>query len=186
VNVSVADPTVAQPPSGVTLASGAGTVLTRGDGIKLSRIQVTWTAPADQFVLSGGKIFCEYQVHNSGNWQPAFECDGATTVGFIQGVSDGVAYDVRLRSRNVHDIYSAFVTVTNHVVVSQASNYSYRPLSNPLTATDAGASDTIVVAGFTMRVGGSDVAITGFSITSLSGKLSISFITAIQRSRAAA
>jgi hypothetical protein len=170
VNVSVADPKTVQPVSGIALTSGASTVLVRGDGVHLSRIQVTWTQPADQFVVSGGKIFCEYQVHNSGNWRPAFEVDGATTIGFIQGVSDGVAYDVRMHARNVYDVYSADVQVSNHTVTSDASNVSYRPLSNPLTATDAGASDTVSIAAFTMRVGGNDVAVNSGSIASLSRK----------------
>jgi hypothetical protein len=48
-------------------------------------------------------------------------------------------------------------------------NVSYRPLSNPLTATDAGASDTISIAAFTMRIGGgTDLSISSGSITSLS------------------
>ena len=37
-------------------------------------------------------------------------------------------------------------------VVSGAGNYSYRPRSNPLAATDAGATATINVAAFTMEI----------------------------------
>jgi len=39
-------------------------------------------------------------------------------------------------------------------LVSGAGNRSYRPRSNPLTATDAGSNTTISVASFTMEVGG--------------------------------
>jgi hypothetical protein len=45
---------------------------------------------------------------------------------------------------------------------------TYRPLSNPLTATDAGSNDTIPIAAFTMRVGALDVPISSGSITTLS------------------
>lgn len=45
---------------------------------------------------------------------------------------------------------------------------SYRPLSNPLTATDAGATATINVASFTMRIGGLDLTYNSGSIASLS------------------
>jgi hypothetical protein len=128
--ISIADITNPVAPGAPSLTSGAGTVLLRGDGIKLSRIQVTWTAPADQFVLSGGKIFGEYQVHASGNWQPAFEVDGATTIAFIQGVSDSVVYDVRIRSRNVHDVYSAWAETDNHTVSSTTSYFTGGTIGN--------------------------------------------------------
>jgi hypothetical protein len=45
---------------------------------------------------------------------------------------------------------------------------SYRPTSNPLTATDAGATATVSIAAFTMRVGATDVSINSGSVTSLS------------------
>lgn len=46
---------------------------------------------------------------------------------------------------------------------------SYRPLSNPLTATDAGASATVSVAAFTQRVAGKgDISVSSGSVTALS------------------
>lgn len=49
------------------------------------------------------------------------------------------------------------------------ANSSYRPLSNPLTAHDAGSNVTVTVAGFSMRVAGSpDFACSGGTITGLS------------------
>jgi hypothetical protein len=42
---------------------------------------------------------------------------------------------------------------------------TYRPLSNPLTATDAGSNVTITISAFTMRIGASDVSISGSTIT---------------------
>jgi hypothetical protein len=49
-------------------------------------------------------------------------------------------------------------------------NVTYRPLSNPLSATDAGSSDTLVISGFTMRVSGKDVPIFNGQITALARK----------------
>jgi hypothetical protein len=50
-----------------------------------------------------------------------------------------------------------------------ASGLSYRPLSNPLTGHDAGASATINVAAFTMRTSSKgDISINSGSITGLS------------------
>jgi len=63
------------------------------------------------------------------------------------------------------------VAVTNHTVTGAplvSGNASYRPLSNPLTATDAGATATVSIAAFTMRVAGTDLSINSGSITALS------------------
>jgi hypothetical protein len=50
-----------------------------------------------------------------------------------------------------------------------AATTSYRPLSNPLTATDAGSSATVSVAAFTMRVAGKgDIAVSSGSVSALS------------------
>jgi len=54
-----------------------------------------------------------------------------------------------------------------------ASNASYRPLTNPLTAIDAGTSATIDISAFTMRVametlGGHDISINSGTIVGLS------------------
>lgn len=49
-----------------------------------------------------------------------------------------------------------------------AATLSYRPLSNPLTATDAGVTATVTIANFTMRVAGiGDLSVTGGSIPTL-------------------
>lgn len=50
-----------------------------------------------------------------------------------------------------------------------AGGLTYRPTSNPLTATDAGSNDTVSIAAFTMRcTGHADVSVSGGSITALS------------------
>ena len=90
-----------------------------------------------------------------------------------QGASvvDGVAYDVRCHAENAAGAKSTYATVTNHTVSGAplvSSNASYRPLTNPLTATDAGASATVNIAAFTMRVSGTDLSINSGSITGLS------------------
>lgn len=51
-------------PSGLTLTSGTSTVLTRTDGVKISRIKVAWTPPTDQMVISGGKEFVDIKQHS--------------------------------------------------------------------------------------------------------------------------
>lgn len=50
-----------------------------------------------------------------------------------------------------------------------AGGLTYRPTSNPLTATDAGANATVSIAAFTMRcTGHTDISVSSGSITALS------------------
>jgi hypothetical protein len=50
-----------------------------------------------------------------------------------------------------------------------AGGLTYRPTSNPLSATDAGSNDTVSIAAFTMRcTGHADVSVSSGSITALS------------------
>jgi hypothetical protein len=57
--------------------------------------------------------------------------------------------------------------IANNTAINSAS--SYRPTTNPLSATDAGSSATITIASFTMNVAGvGAVSVNGGSITGLS------------------
>jgi hypothetical protein len=162
-------------PNGSVVGAPSALVLTtiqttRADGIKASFIQATWTAPTDQMVLSGGKIAVQYRPNGTTPWITADIVAGDALTCNIDGVNEGSAYDVRIYSLNTSGASSSVVQQTNFTVARSASNVSYRPTSNPLTATDAGASDTVAIANFLMRVAGIDVSITGNSITSLSRK----------------
>jgi len=62
---------------------------------------------------------------------------------------------------------SYWYLIANNTAISSAS--SYRPTSNPLTATDAGSSVTITIASFTMNIAGvGAVSVNGGTITGLS------------------
>jgi hypothetical protein len=165
------DLSAVQPPTNLALASSAATSLLRADGTRISRIKVTWTAPSDQYVQSGGRIVFEYKKSADSIWLPAGSTPGTATEHYLAGVYDGVAYDVHCWAENAAGSKSTVVTVTNHTVSGAlliSANASYRPLSNPLTATDAGASATVNIAAFTMRVAGTDLSINSGSITALS------------------
>lgn len=73
------------------------------------------------------------------------------------------------------DLSSGAVNLTTHSVdgttkfAQTASGLSYRPLSNPLTATDAGANATVSIAAFTQRTSSKgDISISSGSVTALS------------------
>ena len=159
------------PPTGLALNSGGTTALLRTDGVRITRIKATWTAPADEFVTSGGRIVFQYKKSADSVWLPAGSAPGASVEHYIAGVDDGVDYDVRCWAVNAVGAKSTTASVTNHTVsgpIAVSANTSYRPLSNPLTATDVGASATINIAAFTMRSAGVDLSINSGAVASLS------------------
>ncbi|HUS98345.1 MAG TPA: hypothetical protein VMX97_16595 [Hyphomicrobiaceae bacterium] len=165
------DTKIVAPPTGLALNSGATTALLRTDGVRITRIKATWTAPADEFVTSGGRIVFQYKKSADATWLPAGPAPGASVEHYIAGVYDGVDYDVRCWAVNAVGAKSTTASVTNHTVsgpIAVSANTSYRPLSNPLTASDVGASATINIAAFTMRSAGVDLSINSGAVSSLS------------------
>lgn len=159
---------VAQPPSGLGLASNE---IVRADGVRQVRIVATWTQPVDNFVLNGGQIRVQYKKDSDTNWIDAGAVAGNLVTATIVPVEDAVLYDVRIWSVNAAGTASAIIsgTVTSASGTSRSANFSsYRPLTNPLTASDAGSNATVSIAAFTMRVAGLDISISSGSITALS------------------
>jgi hypothetical protein len=109
------------PPTSLALASGTAQLDTRLDGTIFSRINASWTAPTDGFVLNGGKIELQYKRSADGTWLSAPAIDPAITESFLLDVADGVSYDVRVRSVNVVGRRSAWDTVSNHTVLGKSA-----------------------------------------------------------------
>jgi hypothetical protein len=159
---------IAQPPTSLALASDE---IVRADGIRMVRIIATWVQPLDNFVLNGGRIAAQYKQHADLHWIDAGSIAGDAVTATMTPVQDGTLYDVQIWSINAAGVASTKVsgTITTAGTTSRSPSYSkYRPLTNPLTATDAGASATITVAAFTMRTSGLDISISSGSIGSLS------------------
>ena len=117
-------PSTVAAPTSMSLTSGSGTVLTRTDGVKISRIKASWTAPADEFVTSGGAIQVQYKKNADSTWIDFGTVKGDKAEVFIDGVDDGVSYDVRVRAINVSQAQSAWLTVTAHTVTGVAANFT--------------------------------------------------------------
>ena len=146
-------------PTAVTLTSGAPTAIIRVDGVVISRLKVSWTAPNDAFVLNGGKIHVSYKKHADSVWIYEGPVDGSATEVYLSDVSDGVAYDVLLQAENSYGVRSALVTAGPHTIEGVGfAHASYRPTANPLRAQDAGGFPRVIVddgsGGFTMRIAG--------------------------------
>lgn len=105
---------------------------------------------------------------------------------FLDNTVEGWDYDVGLIGQRIHLKFTSFnrsglveeniADVTDYPYTITGSSIglltpahaSYRPLTNPLTAIDAGAAATINVAAFSMQVPGQpDIAFGGGSVTGL-------------------
>lgn len=128
-----------QPPTSMALSSGTAELDKRIDGTVFSRLKVSWTAPADAYVTSGGLIEVQYKKSADVAWQPSEFTLGSATFYRILDVQDGVAYDVQIRARNYLGATSAWVTVTGHVVQGKT-----QPPSN-VSGFSAAANGTAVV-----------------------------------------
>lgn len=111
-------------PTGLVLASGTAELLLKNDGTVEPRIKATWTAPASEFVKSGGFIEVEFKKSADSIWQRAAEVRGDVVQTHLIGVEDGVAYDVRVRARNalgIHVVPETWLTVANHTVIGKTA-----------------------------------------------------------------
>jgi hypothetical protein len=90
----------------------SGDSFMQSDGSLAVGALLTWTAPLDQYVLSGGAILIEYKTAASANWIPFGEVSGASTRALITSIKANQAYDYRIRSRNYTGVMSAWLAAT--------------------------------------------------------------------------
>lgn len=120
-NTTLYNPRTVAALTGLTLNSASHTV-TQPDGTIIPKVRVTWTAPSDQQILSGGHVEIEYRINGTTTWLPwADNIDGSLTEDFITDVKSGLGYDVRARFRNVKGVRGGYGTVTNHVVAGDST-----------------------------------------------------------------
>lgn len=120
-NTTLYNPLTVATPTGLTLNSSSHTVV-QPDGTIIPKLKVSWTAPADQQVLSGGHVEIEYKRNADSTWISwADNIDGSLTEDYITDVKAGVAYDVRIRFRNVAGVRSAYATSSNHTVAGDTT-----------------------------------------------------------------
>ena len=111
-------PWAVQPPTGLTLSSTAADMRVAGDGTLHSQIKVSWTAPADVFVVNGGRIWLQYKKSSDSTWISLLPALGDQTSAYIPDVVDDTPYDVQIKAVNTLAAASNWVTVTGFVVTS--------------------------------------------------------------------
>ena len=99
------------PPTNVIVTVGPGVSLNEAGGVGQCTLLVTWTAPADGFVLQGGQIQAQYQLATSppGPWIALPSVSPSVTSLVITGVQEGASYTVQLQSVNSAGVPSGWV-----------------------------------------------------------------------------
>ncbi len=110
------DPFTVQAPSGLAAASGDAELLIPGDGTVVTRMLVTWNAPSDAFVTN---YELEFKISSESDYT-RIVLPGSSLSHYIFPVTDGATYDVRLRSKNIAQAGSSFVTL-QHVVAGKSA-----------------------------------------------------------------
>lgn len=118
------DTTSVAVPVALALESGADTVVTGADGLKRSRIKVTWSPPPDGYVTNGGHIELQYQQTTDTGWTGLTKVDPSITQYYIDSVTDGLEYNVRIRAVNTAGYPSDWVEAGPCTVSKTYSSFS--------------------------------------------------------------
>ena len=130
-NTNLPNPRVVAPPTSLSLTSGVSTTSLQADGSVIPRVLVGWTAPADEFALSGGSIRVEYKLEAVETWNHWDTVKGSEEENYITAVVIGQSYDVRIRAENRLGGVSAWVSAT----ISAAGDTAAPSAPTGLTAT---------------------------------------------------
>lgn len=101
--------------------SVSNSVTQQEDGTTVPRLAVTWTAPSDIHVTSGGLIRLEYKLTAASDWLPVTTMRGDITSAFILAVVIGQAYTVRVRAESNLGVASDWVTSGSVTVTGDAT-----------------------------------------------------------------
>jgi len=93
-----------------TSLSVSNSVAQQEDGTTVPRLSVSWTAPADIHVTSGGLIRLEYKLAAATDWLPVTTMRGDITTALILAVVIGQTYNVRVRAESNLGVASDWVT----------------------------------------------------------------------------
>jgi hypothetical protein len=132
------DTTHPEPPVALTLTSGSSTVVTGADGLKRSRVMVTWSPPPDAYVMQGGHIEIQYQIDGDSAWTGLAKVDPVITTYYITAVNDGEQINVQIRSVNCAGYPSDWVQAGPETVSDTFSTITTQAL--PSTVSVNGVS----------------------------------------------
>ena len=115
-NTTLPDPYTLSAPTNLTLVADGTTQLIQLDGTALPRIKVSWTAPSDEFIQSGGTVGIEYKQSTSTTYLTWSRVPGDTTTDFISSdVKIGLTYDVRIFGESYFKVSTSYLSAQTGV-----------------------------------------------------------------------
>lgn len=146
-------PAAIDPPTDMSLTSGAATAVTQPDGSVLPRVKVEWTAPQDARVRY---VQVRHQLSTDTAWTDDGLVDVANLQALIAGVIAGETYNFAIRSAAADGRKSAWVEIDGYTVSLTVSSLLQLAIAQSALAGQAYSDGTagITVAPFTDKVGG--------------------------------
>lgn len=110
-NTTLPNPFTIAAPTSLSLVADGTTQQYQADGTALPRIKVSWSAPSEEFVQSGGFIGIEYKETTSTTYLTWGRVPGDQTLEFISSdVRIGTGYNVRIYGESYFKVSSSYVS----------------------------------------------------------------------------
>ena len=104
-------------PTNLSLVADGTTQLVQADGTALPRIKVSWSAPAEEFIQSGGSVGIDYKESTSTTYLTWATVPGDRTLEYISSdVKIGLGYNVRIYGLSYFQVATSYVTASVTVV----------------------------------------------------------------------
>jgi hypothetical protein len=115
-NTTLPNPFTLSAPTNLTLTADGTTQQIQADGTALPRIQVSWTAPTEGFIQSGGTVGIEYKESTSTSYLTWGTVPGDQTTDFISSdVKIGLTYNVRIYGESYFKVSTSYLVATVNV-----------------------------------------------------------------------
>jgi hypothetical protein len=110
-NTTLPNPFTIAAPTSLSLVADGTTQQYQADGTALPRIRVSWSAPSEEFVQSGGFVGIEYKETTSTTYLTWGRVPGDQTLEFISSdVRIGTGYNVRIYGESYFKVSSSYVS----------------------------------------------------------------------------
>ena len=155
------------PPEHVVAYSGPGetidgivypsTITTTASGVSQNSIYVRWDQPNDANVVSGGHLELQWRLTGTTPWNALPNIAPSASSVFVNGVTDGAAYDVQIRAVNCANVPSQWIVAGSATVSNSLSPLAYSgvpvaPAGTLVAVTTGPSSSTIQVKPFTASI----------------------------------
>ena len=100
-------------PTNLSLVADGTTQLVQADGTALPRIKVSWSAPAEEFIQSGGSVGIDYKESTSTTYLTWTTVPGDRTLEYISSdIKIGLGYNVRIYGLSYFQVATSYVTAS--------------------------------------------------------------------------